>query len=127
MRKSIDVASLLGELTDRGRETTLAFGERMRRLYVDQLKFLPPTFDDENILYIRLRVRSSEIDSRTSHVQRTVDSMAQVFAGLYPYTVRCAIPNFHIRLVNHENIFPNDDFCAYLIFGNSLTIDDLRK
>lgn len=33
--------SLLGELTDRGRETTLQLGQRLRRLYMDQLNFLP--------------------------------------------------------------------------------------
>jgi len=33
--------SLLGELTDRGRETTLQLGQRLRALYMDRLKFLP--------------------------------------------------------------------------------------
>ena len=39
--------------------------------------------------------------------------MTQVFAGIYPHRQGCAVPNFHIRLVNHENLYPNDDFCAY--------------
>ena len=45
--------SMLGELTDQGRTTTRALGDRIRRLYVDNLGFLPPTLEDENILYLR--------------------------------------------------------------------------
>ena len=45
--------SILGELTDQGRVTTLALGQRLRRLYVDELRFLPKRFEDENLLYIR--------------------------------------------------------------------------
>jgi acid phosphatase len=47
--------SILGELTDQGRVTTLALGQRLRRLYVDELGFLPKRFEDENLLYIRYR------------------------------------------------------------------------
>jgi acid phosphatase len=45
--------SLLGELTDRGRETTAALGGRLRKLYVDQLGYLPKSLDDEGVLYCR--------------------------------------------------------------------------
>lgn len=48
------MGSLLGELTDQGRFTTMALGERIRNLYVDKLGFLPQTLEDENILYLRL-------------------------------------------------------------------------
>jgi len=47
------MGSILGELTDQGRVTTLALGQRLRRLYVDQLGFLPPKFEDDKLLYIR--------------------------------------------------------------------------
>ena len=47
------MGSIMGELTDQGRVTTLALGQRLRRLYVDQLGFLPKTFEDESLLYIR--------------------------------------------------------------------------
>ena len=49
---------LLGELTDQGRITTGALGGRLRRLYVDQLGFLPRTLDDEGVLYCRFGVLS---------------------------------------------------------------------
>jgi hypothetical protein len=52
------------------------------------------------------------IKYRTSQLQRTVESMAQVYTGLYPSHQARAIPNFHIRLTNQENLYPNDNYCA---------------
>src|SRR5271155_742841 len=43
-------SSILVELTDQGRVTTLALGQRLRRLYVDELGFLPKRFEDESLL-----------------------------------------------------------------------------
>jgi hypothetical protein len=40
--------------------------------------------------------------------------MVQVFSGLYPQSYAKATPNFHVRLVHDENLYPNDDFCAYI-------------
>lgn len=37
--------------------------------------------------------------------------MTQVFTGLYPQIK--GVPSFHLRLVNHENLYPNDNECAY--------------
>lgn len=109
--------SILGELTDQGRVTTLALGQRLRRLYVDQLGFLPPKFEDDKLLYIRY-IPCSEIGklkgSRTSLIQRTIDSTIQVFTGLYPPGQVGAIPNFHRRLTDQENLYPNDDHCKSL-------------
>jgi acid phosphatase len=45
--------SVATELTNRGRQTTLALGQRIRKLYVDQLNFLPKTLHDEETVYIR--------------------------------------------------------------------------
>ena len=50
---------------------------------------------------------------RSSHLSRTIQSTVQVFSGLYPNANRRAIPNFHLRLVNHENLYPNEDSCKY--------------
>ena len=52
LRRNADY-SLLGELTDQGRITTSALGRRLRKLYVEQLGFLPSTLEDDNVLYIR--------------------------------------------------------------------------
>lgn len=104
--------SLLGELTDQGRLSTLELGQRIRKLYVDQLGFLPRTLEDENTLYIRYQSYVFRVEYRTTHLQRTVESMAQVFTGLYPSHQVRAIPHFHVRLRNHENLYPNDNYCA---------------
>ena len=45
--------SMHGELTDQGRMTTTQLGQRIRKLYVEQLGFLPQTLQDPNTLYIR--------------------------------------------------------------------------
>lgn len=37
-----------GELTDNGRDTTIAFGKRLRRLYVDELELGIPHCDPTN-------------------------------------------------------------------------------
>ena len=92
--------------------TTTALGQRLRKLYVDQLGFLPTTLRDDNILYIRSAKLFFNVDFRTTSIPRTIESMAQVFTGLYPGDYLRAIPNFHIRLVNLENLFPNNEFCA---------------
>lgn len=50
---------------------------------------------------------------RTTHLQRTIESMTQVFRGLYPEEEARTVPSFHVRLANQENLYPNDEFCAY--------------
>lgn len=45
--------SLLGDLTDVGRATTLHLGQRLRKLYVEQLKFLPENMGMESEYYLR--------------------------------------------------------------------------
>lgn len=64
---------------------------------------------------------------RTSHIQRTIESLTQVFTGLYPRDKAIAIPNFHLRLVHHENLYPNDDFCAFSLLTWFLTLSRLKK
>lgn len=43
----------MGELTDVGRTTTLHLGQRLRKLYVEQLKFLPEDMGTESEYYLR--------------------------------------------------------------------------
>ncbi|KAJ2989288.1 hypothetical protein NUW58_g3550 [Xylaria curta] len=64
-----------GELTDRGRETSLAFGKSLRQRYVDQLSLLPKHLSDAEILYVR-----------TTEVPRVIESVQQVLHGLYPWS-----------------------------------------
>lgn len=62
-----------GELTDKGRETTLALGQRLRHLYVEQLAFLPSTLFSPNSVHLR-----------ASPIPRALESAQQAFYGLYP-------------------------------------------
>ncbi|KAL8981444.1 MAG: hypothetical protein Q9177_005566 [Variospora cf. flavescens] len=60
----------LGELTDKGRETTLALGERFRHLYVHQLGFMPKIISDADMIYLR-----------ATPMPRALDSVQQSFVG----------------------------------------------
>lgn len=93
----------MGMLTDRGRETTFDLGTRLRRLYVDQLHFLPPTIQDTDSLYLR-----------ATPIPRALESMQEAFSGLYPRHARA--PNFDpptilTRNNSDETLFPNDSNC----------------
>ncbi|KAI0598523.1 putative acid phosphatase [Biscogniauxia sp. FL1348] len=93
----------MGMLTDRGRETTYALGERLRRLYVSQLGFLPPTLANADALYLR-----------ATPIPRALDSVQETFAGLYPAAARATPfppPTIIARAPGDETLFPNDSNC----------------
>ncbi|KAI1305435.1 histidine phosphatase superfamily [Xylaria venustula] len=94
-----------GELTDRGRETSLAFGKSLRQLYVDQLTLLPKHLSDAGILYIR-----------TTEVPRVIESVQQILHGLYPLgTNRTSAPwDIAMRSRADETLLPNIKSCARL-------------
>lgn len=92
-----------GMLTDRGRETTLALGTRLRKLYVDHLGFLPASISNADFLYLR-----------STPIPRALESMQQAFLGLYPTHTRAAeFPPLTIiaRTPADETLFPNDGNC----------------
>jgi len=95
--------SLPGELTDTGRATTLALGERLRRLYVEQLKFMPAALENTDNMYLR-----------ATPIPRALDSVQQTFYGMYPPTAR--VPGFKnpiivTRQASDETLFPNEGGC----------------
>ena len=93
-------------MTDKGRSTTLALGERLRHLYVTQLGFMPPVISDADAIYLR-----------ASPLSRALESVQQTFWGLYPLSARTASflpPTIITRAENDETIYPNDDFCKRL-------------
>ncbi|KAI0188205.1 histidine phosphatase superfamily, partial [Xylaria flabelliformis] len=94
-----------GELTDRGRETSLAFGRWLRSLYVDQLSLLPKHHLDNGMLYVR-----------TTEVPRVVKSIQQILHGLYPLdTNRTSAPwEIVMRSRAEETLIPNTKSCARL-------------
>ena len=94
-----------GELTDRGRETTLALGERIRKLYVDQLGYLPATMDAQS---------AAEVYLRSTPIARALESVQQAFTGLYPPATRSAgsrRPTIVTRTMQDETLFPNEGAC----------------
>ena len=95
--------SQLGELTDKGRETTLALGQRLRHLYVDQLKYMPSLISDADMIYLR-----------STPLPRALESVQQAFWGMYPLTARTASfppPTIITRTPADETLYPNDANC----------------
>jgi acid phosphatase len=92
-----------GELTDKGRETTLALGHRLRHLYVDQLKFMPKMIADSDMIYLR-----------ATPLSRALESVQQAFWGMYPPSARTADfppPTILTRTPADETLYPNDGSC----------------
>lgn len=101
----VDAICRTGELTDRGRETTLALGQRMRTLYVDQLGFMPSFLDSKTL---------SSVNLRSTPVPRALESVQQTFTGLYPRSARAAglpVPTIVSRAMQDETLFPNEGGC----------------
>ncbi|KAF2793700.1 phosphoglycerate mutase-like protein [Melanomma pulvis-pyrius CBS 109.77] len=92
-----------GELTDKGRETTLALGKRLRHLYVDQLNFMPKLIAASDMIYLR-----------ATPIPRALESVQQAFWGFYPPSARTAdfpAPTIITRTPADETLFPNDGNC----------------
>ncbi|KAI4161235.1 MAG: hypothetical protein LQ342_005026 [Letrouitia transgressa] len=97
------MANQLGQITDKGRETTLALGERLRRLYVDQVGFMPKIISNADMIYLR-----------ATPLSRAIDSVQQTFVGMYPATARTASfppPTIVKREFVDEILFPNEGNC----------------
>lgn len=100
---SYNMSSQLGELTDKGRDTTLALGQRLRRLYVDQLRFMPKLIADADMIYLR-----------ATPIPRALESVQQSFWGMYPPRARTESfppPTIVTRTPADETLFPNDSNC----------------
>ncbi|RDA91512.1 hypothetical protein CP533_4580 [Ophiocordyceps camponoti-saundersi (nom. inval.)] len=102
----VDAICDMGMLTDQGRKTTLQLGQRLRNLYVNQLRFLPSNIDgpsQESLFYLR-----------STPVPRALESLQQAFVGLYPPRHRLptfAPPVIVSRAPADETLFPNDGNC----------------
>lgn len=91
-------------LTDVGRFSTSALGDRLRSLYVDRLKFLPETIDSADFIYLR-----------ATAVPRALESLQQAFGALYPPETRAAFfqpPAILMRSLEDETLFPNEGYCG---------------
>ncbi|KAK4986991.1 hypothetical protein LTR50_004943 [Elasticomyces elasticus] len=92
-----------GELTDKGRATTLALGEWLRHLYVEQLGFMPKLIMNADNIYLR-----------TTPVPRALESLQQSFWGMYPAHTRTAqfpAPTIVTRSPADETLYLNKTNC----------------
>ncbi|KAK8177843.1 histidine phosphatase superfamily [Phyllosticta citrichinensis] len=99
----IDAICQPGELTNKGRETTLTLGKRLRHLYVDQLKFMPHLIADADSIYLR-----------ATPIPRALESVQQVLWGFYPPSTRTAdfpAPTILMRSPADETLYPNEGNC----------------
>lgn len=99
---------LLGELTDLGRESMLKIGQAIRRVYIDQLHFLPEQLrsEDAQLLYLR-----------STNVARTMQSMDQVITGLmgpFMNLPGALVPQVLVRNTSQEDMLPNSRPCPQL-------------
>ena len=104
-RGEIDAVCQPGELTDRGRQTTTALGQRLRDLYVSKLGLLPDVIDSAT---------ASSIYLRSTPMPRAQESAQQAFTGLYPAAKRSANfepPVIVSRSFSDETLFPNEGGC----------------
>jgi acid phosphatase len=69
-----DAVCNLGELTDEGRRSTHALGRRLRHLYVDQLKFMPPMLQDADMIYLR-----------AAPIPRALELLQETFGACTPH------------------------------------------
>ncbi|KAK1751817.1 histidine phosphatase superfamily [Echria macrotheca] len=103
----VDDVCDMGSLTDLGRQSTFKLGLRLRHLYVDRLKFLPPVISSTDFMYLR-----------STPIPRALESMQQAFSALYPpsarepdSTGRFPAPVILTRAPGDETLFPNDSNC----------------
>ncbi|KAK4442255.1 histidine phosphatase superfamily [Podospora aff. communis PSN243] len=103
----VDDVCDMGSLTDTGRRSTFQLGERLRELYVNRLKFLPPSLRSTESLYLR-----------ATPIPRAMESMQQTFTALYPPSTRepdetgsFPAPVIVTRAPGDETLFPNDYNC----------------
>jgi acid phosphatase len=104
-RGEIDAVCQPGELTDKGRQTTTALGQRLRDLYVSKLSLLPEVLD---------AAAASSVYLRSTPIPRALESTQQAFTGLYPKAKRSPDlppPVMVSRLFQNETLYPNEGAC----------------
>lgn len=106
-RGQLDNVCDMGTLTDVGRQSTYRLGIRLRELYVDRLKFLPPQIESTDFMYLR-----------STPIVRALESLQQTFSALYPPSTRIPgqdgtfpAPTILTRTQGDETLFPNDTNC----------------
>ncbi|KAK8915486.1 putative acid phosphatase [Metarhizium anisopliae] len=81
----------------------VSLGQRLRKLYVDQLGFLPAGVKNTDFIYLR-----------STPIPRALESLQQTLNGLYPLHTRAenfSPPTIISRALADETLYPNDSNC----------------
>lgn len=103
-------ACYVGELTDKGKQTMYELGQRLRRIYIDQLHLIDDHWTD-----------STSLMARTTEVPRAIFSLQALLYGMYPITKRTnstsVSPSIKIYAMQekHETMYSTSQ-CARWVF-----------
>ena len=84
LKATLTSYSQLGELTDKGRQTTLELGQRLRQLYVDQLGFMPKILVDPDMIYLRATPMSRALERYIqSYAEASRRNLSDIIVKVY--------------------------------------------
>eukprot|EP01118_Nematostelium_gracile_P017605 TRINITY_DN7581_c0_g1_i1.p1 TRINITY_DN7581_c0_g1~~TRINITY_DN7581_c0_g1_i1.p1 ORF type:complete len:388 (+),score=98.97 TRINITY_DN7581_c0_g1_i1:31-1194(+) len=97
LQKNLDISCDPGQLTPLGKFQMQEIGQKIRRLFIDEVKLLGNELNEHEVL------------ARSTPVQRTQESLQHVFNGLYPHSKH---PPINTYLSKDEPMFYDTADCS---------------